>query len=142
MVRAQYWFETTVFVLLLTSWLTPDVEAEAADVLGSLTTYKVLVSLAVCLAAGLAIALSVLFTFHLFLQFTGLGTYAWMIERHRKMAAKKKKAKAKEQELARRHEQHVDDDNDGVNGSGAINGASSSESESRAKQPDPIVSTV
>ncbi|GBG24011.1 Palmitoyltransferase [Hondaea fermentalgiana] len=100
----MYWFETIVFILMLTTLFTAETREKAEDILGSQTTYQVLVSLAVCYAAGLACALSILFVFHMFLQFTGLGTYAWMISNRdrkvQKAKKKKEKAKAKEQELA------------------------------------------
>uniref|UniRef100_A0A7S2W600 Palmitoyltransferase n=1 Tax=Mucochytrium quahogii TaxID=96639 RepID=A0A7S2W600_9STRA len=89
----MFWFETILFILLLTKLFTDEVSAKALDVFNSVTTYKVLVSLCVVFAGGLAIALSVLFVFHLFLQFTGMGTYAWMIDGRNKKVAKKKAQK-------------------------------------------------
>jgi len=93
----MYWFHVIVYILILTVWDAERVQARAEDVLGSEIAFQVLLSLATLFAAGLAVSLSILFVFHVFLQFTGLGTYAWMIEgRTRKM----ERAKAKKKQRA------------------------------------------
>mmetsp|Transcript_21195 Transcript_21195/g.41568 ORF Transcript_21195/g.41568 Transcript_21195/m.41568 type:complete len:254 (-) Transcript_21195:336-1097(-) len=99
----MFWFEAVMFICLLTVWRTPETEAKAVEILGSLVTYKVLLSLATCFAAGLACSLSILFVFHMFLQFTGKGTYAWMISNREKKVekAKREKALAREQEMTK-----------------------------------------
>ena len=92
--------EAIIFILLLTTLRTAEVEEKARDVLGSLTTYEVLVSLATAFVGALAVSFSVLFVFHMFLQFTGRGTYGWMIERRNEKMAKRRReaeeAKAKQ----------------------------------------------
>jgi hypothetical protein len=78
---AMFWLEFCVFVALFfpgglrSAW----VEVKAAEVLGSLTTYYVLLALSTAFVASLACGLSVLFAFHMFLQVKGMGTYAWFI---------------------------------------------------------------
>lgn len=59
-------------------------EDKAVDILGSLTTFYVLIGIATAFVGSIAIGFSVLFSFHLFLQTTGLGTYAWMVDGRRK----------------------------------------------------------
>lgn len=96
-----FWYETAIFVLLLTLWYDP---SRATQVLGSEVGYKVALSLATVYSGILACSLSILAVFHTFLQFQRMGTYAYMIEgRQRKADARDaKRRRAKERKIAQK----------------------------------------
>jgi len=91
----MYWMQIGTYVFLLTSGLSREVEERAVNLLGSLTTYKVLLSIASVFAGSLAIGFSILFSFHMFLQTQGMGTFGWLIEGRSKKFEKRTEAKAK-----------------------------------------------
>lgn len=96
---AMFYLEFVIFILLLVPWRDP---ARAVQVLGSESLYTALLSLAAFYAFVLAISLSILAVFHIFLQFMGMGTYAYMLEGRQRLAEKRQQKRV---ERARKKEE-------------------------------------
>ncbi len=86
----MFWFQSLMIILILTAWRDEQVEEKAVDILGSVSTFKILTSLGAVYSLILAISLSVLFVFHIFLQFQGVGTYSWLLDSRSKKMGKRK----------------------------------------------------
>jgi len=90
-----------VAILLLTDWFD---EEKAEDAVGSVVTYKVLISIVFVGAVALIIAFGILFGFHTMLLFKKKGTYAWLLDEHEKKMENQEAKRRKRFEEAEKKE--------------------------------------